>query len=166
MQITSEESSFLVLFENFVQKGEVVWVGIRPASRANIKVLDAVKVTKLGLEGDRSTKNAPTNKRQVTLIQSEHLEAAASFLGISKIDPTLTRRNIVVKGLNLNALKGRKFQIGTAILEMTGFCYPCGRMEENLGKGGFNAMRGHGGITCRVISEGEITLGDAVEVVF
>jgi MOSC domain-containing protein YiiM len=166
MQITSEESSFLVLFENFVQKGEVVWVGIRPASRANIKVLDAVKVTKLGLEGDRSTKNAPTNKRQVTLVQSEHLEAAASFLGISKIDPTLTRRNIVVKGLNLNALKGRKFQIGTAILEMTGFCYPCGRMEENLGKGGFNAMRGHGGITCRVISEGEITLGDAVEVVF
>jgi MOSC domain-containing protein YiiM len=166
MQITSEESSFLGLFENFVQKGEVVWVGIRPASRANIKILDAAKVTKLGLEGDRSTKNAPTNKRQVTLIQSEHLEAAASFLGISKIDPTLTRRNIVVKGLNLNALKGRKFQIGTAILEMTGFCYPCSRMEENLGKGGFNAMRGHGGITCRVISEGEITLGDAVEVVF
>jgi MOSC domain-containing protein YiiM len=166
MQITSEESSFLVLFENFVQKGEVVWVGIRPASRANIKILDAVKVTKLGLEGDRSTKNAPTNKRQVTLIQSEHLEAAASFLGISKIDPTLTRRNIVVKGLNLNALKGRNFQIGTAILEMTGFCYPCSRMEENLGKGGFNAMRGHGGITCRVTSEGEIALGDAVEVVF
>jgi MOSC domain-containing protein YiiM len=166
MQITSEESSFLVLFENFVQKGEVVWVGIRPASRATIKILDAVKVTKLGLEGDRSTNNAPTNKRQVTLIQSEHLEAAASFLGISKIDPTLTRRNIVVKGLNLNALKGRKFQIGTAILEMTGFCYPCSRMEENLGKGGFNAMRGHGGITCRVISEGEIALGDAVEVVF
>jgi MOSC domain-containing protein YiiM len=165
MQIGSEESPFLALFENFVQKGQVLWIGLRPASRANIKVLDAVKVTNLGLEGDRSTKNALTNKRQVSLIQSEHLAAAASFLGISDIDPALTRRNIVVKGLNLNALKGRKFKIGTAILEMTGFCYPCSHMEENLGKGGFNAMRGHGGITCRVISEGEIALGDAVEVV-
>jgi MOSC domain-containing protein YiiM len=165
MLVGSEESPFLALFDNFVQRGEVTWIGIRPASRASIKVVNTVKVTKLGLEGDRSTKNALSNKRQVTLIQSEHLEAVALFLGKSNIDPSHTRRNILVKGLNLNALKGRKFRIGTAVLEMTGFCYPCSRMEENLGKGGFNAMRGHGGITCRVISEGEIALGDVVEAV-
>jgi MOSC domain-containing protein YiiM len=96
------------------------------------------------------------------LIQHEHLQAVASFLGITTIDPNLIRRNIVVKGINLNALKGKQFKIGEAILEMTGFCYPCSRMEENLGKGGFNAMRGHGGITCRVIQEGKIRLGDEV----
>ncbi|MDP1816447.1 MAG: MOSC domain-containing protein [Leadbetterella sp.] len=163
--ITAEEKPFLRLFENFSQVGEVMWIGLRPASRKPIKETSEVNVTETGLEGDRATKNSPSNKRQVTLIQHEHLAAAASFLGKENIDPNLTRRNIVVKGINLNALKGRKFSIGTAILEMTGFCYPCSRMEENLGKGGFNAMRGHGGITCRVIKVGKITLGDKINVI-
>lgn len=163
--ITAEEKPFLSLFENFSQVGEVMWIGLRPPSRKPIKEVSDVNVTETGLEGDRATKNSPSNKRQVTLIQHEHLAAAASFLGKENIDPNLTRRNIVVKGINLNALKGRKFSIGTAILEMTGFCYPCSRMEENLGKGGFNAMRGHGGITCRVIKVGKITLGDKINAI-
>ncbi|MCP9754546.1 MOSC domain-containing protein [Lacihabitans sp. CCS-44] len=162
--ITAEEKPFLSLFENFSQVGEVMWIGLRPASRKPIIEITEVNVTETGLEGDRATKNSPTNKRQVTLIQYEHLAAAASFLGKENIDPNLTRRNIVVKGMNLNALKGRKFSVGTAILEMTGFCYPCSRMEENLGLGGFNAMRGHGGITCRVIETGKIKIGDNIKV--
>ena len=162
--ITAEEFPFKALFENFSQKGEVIWIGLRPASRKPIKEVSEINVIETGLEGDRATKNSPTNKRQVTLIQKEHLEAVASFLGKEKIDPILTRRNIVVKGINLNALKGRKFKIGTAVLEMTGFCYPCSRMEENLGTGGFNAMRGHGGITCRVIEIGKIHIGDSIEL--
>ena len=162
--ITSEESPFKALFENFTQKGEVVWMGLRLATRKEMKAIEEVNVTETGLEGDRATKNSPAKKRQVTLIQEEHLAAVASFLGKENIDPSLTRRNIVVKGINLNALKGRKFTIGEAILEMTGFCYPCSRMEQNLGKGGFNAMRGHGGITCRVIKTGKILLGDKMEL--
>ena len=142
-----------------------MWVGLRPASRKAIKEVLEVNVTETGLEGDRATKNSPSNKRQVTLVQHEHLAAAASFLGKESIDPNLTRRNVVVKGMNINALKGRKFNIGTAVLEMTGFCYPCSRMEENLGVGGFNAMRGHGGITCRVIKVGKIKIGDKVKVI-
>jgi len=162
--ISAEEKPFLSLFENFSQVGEVMWVGLRPASRKAIKEVLEVNVTETGLEGDRATKNSPSNKRQVTLIQHEHLAAAASFLGKESIDPNLTRRNVVVKGMNINALKGRKFNIGTAVLEMTGFCYPCSRMEENLGVGGFNAMRGHGGITCRVIKVGKIKIGDKINV--
>lgn len=162
--ITAEEKPFLSLFENFSQVGEVMWIGLRPASRKAIKEVSEVNVTETGLEGDRATKNSPSNKRLVTLIQHEHLAAAASFLGKENIDPNLTRRNIVVKGINLNALKGRKFSIGTAVLEMTGFCFPCSRMEENLGVGGFNAMRGHGGITCRVIEIGRIKISDNIKV--
>jgi MOSC domain-containing protein YiiM len=164
IMISTEEKPFLSLFENFSQVGEVMWVGLRPASRKAIKEVLEVNVTETGLEGDRATKNSPSNKRQVTLIQHEHLAAAASFLGKESIDPNLTRRNVVVKGMNINALKGRKFNIGTAVLEMTGFCYPCSRMEENLGVGGFNAMRGHGGITCRVIQTGKIKIGDKINV--
>jgi MOSC domain-containing protein YiiM len=160
MEILPEEQQYLRFFENFIQPGQVTWIGIRPEAGKQVKVLEETFAVIGGLTNDHSNKGNPETKRQVTLIQHEHLQAAASFLGKDNIDPSLTRRNIVVKGINLNALKGRKFRIGEALLEMTGFCAPCDRMEENLGKGGYNAMRGHGGITCRVIEEGKIKVGD------
>ena len=75
------------------------------------------------------------------------------------------RRNLLVAGLNLAALRGRRVRIGTAELELTGPCAPCSRMEAALGPGGYNAMRGHGGVTARVVRTGAFTVGDAVTVV-
>jgi MOSC domain-containing protein YiiM len=74
--------------------------------------------------------------------------------------PEQLRRNVVVSGLNLLALKDRSFRLGTALLEMTGDCHPCSRMEEAFGPGGYNAVRGHGGITARVLEGGEVRVGD------
>ena len=54
------------------------------------------------------------------------------------------------------------FRIGTAVLRGTGPCAPCSRMEEALGPGGFNAVRGHGGITAEVVRPGRVALGDSV----
>jgi MOSC domain-containing protein YiiM len=68
----------------------------------------------------------------------------------------------VVSGINLLAFNDAEFTIGTARLKMTGLCHPCSRMEQNLGLGGYNAMRGHGGITCEIIAAGTIKLGDEV----
>jgi MOSC domain-containing protein YiiM len=164
MLTSTSETAFKDLFDNFPQLGKVVWIGVRPQTRQPMKVLEETFANISGLTNDRANKGNPKNKRQVTLIQHEHLKAVASFLGKDNIDPSLTRRNIVVKGINLNALKDKQFKIGDAILEMTGFCFPCSRMEENLGKGGFNAMRGHGGINCRVIEEGKISVGDELIV--
>jgi MOSC domain-containing protein YiiM len=164
MLISTSETAFKDLFGNFPQSGKVVWIGVRPQTRQPMEVLEETFANIGGLTNDRANKGNPNNKRQVTLIQQEHLKAVASFLGKSTIDPSLIRRNMVVKGINLNALKDKQFKIGDAILEMTGFCFPCSRMEENLGKGGFNAMRGHGGINCRVIEEGKIRVGDELIV--
>jgi MOSC domain-containing protein YiiM len=125
--------------------------------------LDRVKITPgKGLEGDRF-KGRETSKRQVTLIQQEHLHAIASCLQNDAIEPQVFRRNIVVSGLNLLALKGKTFRIGGVILEYTGLCHPCSKMETALGAGGYNAMRGHGGITTRVVEGGELALGDNVQ---
>jgi MOSC domain-containing protein YiiM len=162
MAIAKEEKSFTGLFDNFRQSGEVVWIGTRSQSGKPMQVLSEVNANIGGLTGDRSNKGDADSKRQVTIVQWEHLNAVASYIGRENIDPALVRRNIVVKGINLLALKNAKFSIGAAVLEMTGNCFPCNRMEETLGEGGFNAMRGHGGITCRVVLAGSIRLGDKV----
>jgi MOSC domain-containing protein YiiM len=78
------------------------------------------------------------------------------------VAPELVRRNIVVAGLNLLALKEHRFRIGNVLLETSGECHPCSRMEEMLGIGGYNAMRGQGGITARVIEGGPVATGDPV----
>jgi MOSC domain-containing protein YiiM len=157
-----EEIGFKTLFNNYPQHGKIDWIGLRPEKRKPIEVVNEAEIGEKGIIGDRASKNSFNNKRQVTLIQKEHLDSVASFLGKEIIDPSLIRRNVVVSGINLFSLKNKKIIIGEAELEMTGFCYPCSRMEENLGKGGFNAMRGHGGITCRVIKPGKIKIGDIV----
>jgi MOSC domain-containing protein YiiM len=160
----SPDSPLYQLMQNYAQPGKVVWISIRPQRQAPPQIVEKVNAnTENGLIGDHYS-NTTTKSRQVTLIQAEHLQAVASFLGKTEIDPALTRRNIVVNGINLLALKDQLFQIGEAILEMTGECHPCSRMEENLGKGGYNAMRGHGGITAKVIRDGLIQVGDSIQV--
>jgi MOSC domain-containing protein YiiM len=154
------------LLSTLPQQGKVEWIGLRPERRMPLQqVTEVMAVPGQGLIGDRFS-GTVDSKRQVTLIQAEHIATVASFMQIAHLDPGLLRRNIVVSGINLLALKDKQFQIGEAILEMTGPCYPCSRMEENLGPGGYNAMRGHGGITAKVIKEGVIRVGDSVSLIW
>lgn len=157
MAITMDE-----LMGRFARPGRVEWIGLRPGRREALNPVESAEISaEEGLVGDH-WKPRPKTNRQVTLIQKEHIDSMAQMLGRDRIDPGLLRRNIVVSGLNLLSLKGRTFRIGTAVLEMTGNCHPCSRMEENLGEGGYNTMRGHGGITARVISAGSVSVGDEV----
>ena len=142
--------------------GEVKWIGLRPARREDLIPVDRVTaVADHGLQGDHYA-GQPGSGRQVTLIQFEHLAAIGGILGRESVNPHLLRRNIAVGGINLLTLRERRFRIGTALLEGSGPCHPCSRMEENLGEGGLNAMRGHGGITARIIETGVIAVGDPV----
>lgn len=157
-----EQKSIEYLTGQFAQQGSVCMITIRPERGVIPQIVDRVQALEgIGLHGDHY--HSKNGKRQVTLIQKEHLESVASMLGKHGIDPLLVRRNLVIKGINLLALKGKQFCIGDAILEYTGECHPCSRMEENLGVGGYNAMRGHGGITARIIKSGLIVNGDRLE---
>jgi MOSC domain-containing protein YiiM len=153
------------LFDIMPQQGTVTWIGIRPERAAPLMPLPEVQVkANGGLEGDRYN-GGLSGKRQITLIQGEHLDTVAAIMAVDSIDPRLVRRNIVVRGINLLALHNQCFRIGDAVLEGTGYCHPCSRMEKNLGPGGYNAMRGHGGILARVIKPGTIRIGDGVLLV-
>lgn len=149
------------LLNTLPQRGTVEWIGVRPARKAALHALQQVDLmADHGLAGDHYAKAG--GKRQVTLIQAEHLTAVASMLGLAAVDPATVRRNIVVSGINLLALKEKTFFVGSAKLKFTGLCHPCSRMEQLLGPGGYNALRGHGGITASVIEDGSISMGDTV----
>ncbi len=156
------DSPLARLLDAPMRPGVVQWIGTRPARRvAMVPTARATLDPEFGLIGDHY-RNGGTGTRQVTLIGDMDLAAISRFLGLEAVGPERLRRNIVVGGVNLHALRGRRFQLGGAVLEATGDCHPCSRMEEILGVGGYNAVRGHGGITARVVSGGDVQIGDAV----
>ena len=152
--------SLAALTARRARAGRLVWIGVRPARRAPLLAPDAVGIGPAGLDGDR---RARPGKRAVTLIQAEHLPVIAALAGLDAVAPETLRRNLVVAGINLLGLRGRRFRVGDAVLEGTGLCAPCSRMEEALGPGGYAAVRGHGGVTAQVVSAGRAALGDPVD---
>jgi len=143
------------------QEGRVEWIGLRPAKNQMMQnVNTAVAIADRGLEGDRYKSTG--GKRQVTLIQAEHLDALRSLLKAPDLQAATLRRNILVRGINLLALKDKAFKVGNVQMVFTGLCHPCSKMELALGPGGYNAMRGHGGINAKILTDGPISIGDSV----
>ncbi|MCP2015238.1 MOSC domain-containing protein YiiM [Deinococcus sp. HSC-46F16] len=171
----------------FPRPGRLEWIGLREARRAAVRSVPEAELHPLvGLIGDHgklapprlralsgepgeaaTPSHAPPipggpGRRQVTLIQAEHLPVIGALAGLETATPEQLRRNLVVSGLPLLALKDARFRVGEVVLEGTGECHPCSRMEETLGEGGYNAVRGHGGLTARVIRGGVVRVGDVV----
>ena len=154
---------FSELSKQFTKRGRLVEIGLRPAHKQPlISVSEVMADEQYGLIGDRY--QGKSGKRQVTLIQQEHLAVIEAITG-SQISAAMLRRNLVIAGINLLALNKQQFRIGEAVFLATGLCHPCSRMEQIIGPGGYNAMRGHGGLTAQVLSSGLIRIGDEVQPV-
>ena len=148
----------------FPKTGTIEWIGLRNTNNKSIQeVTTAELLAKHGLSGDKSALKAGS-KRQVTIIQAEHLTTIASFINRDYVSAAELRRNIVVSGINLSILNGHFICINEAIVQITGNCAPCQKMEQILGEGGYNAVRNHGGVTAKVEKGGVISIGDKVKV--
>lgn len=146
-------------------EGRVEVIIVRGSPREPAKtILATVALAGVGLADDRLglRGEAELSTRQVTLIQAEHLPVIAGLARVGPIDPVGLRRNLVISGINLLALKNARLSVGGALLEIVGPCRPCSRMEETIGPGGYAAMRGHGGMTARVLAGGPIQVGDGI----
>jgi MOSC domain-containing protein YiiM len=153
------------LRQRFPTPGTITWIGVRPKPRSPVRTPGRIQLKAgHGIQGDHRAQRGGS-KRQVTLLQHEHLAVIAALTGQQQVDPAVLRRNVVISGIAVVALKDVRFRLGTALLKGTGPCHPCSRMEQVLGSGGYNAMRGHGGLTAIVLEDGEATVGDAVQVV-
>jgi len=164
------------LSRQFPHDGRVEAICLRPARNVRaVTVGSVMALADQGLEGDRSADRVATapnrHKRQVTLLQWEHLPLVASWIGLERIDPVVLRRNLVIAGFNLVASRPLfadtpiRLAVGAeVVLVVTGPCEPCSKMEETLGRGAYNALRGHGGLTARIEVGGRIAVGDVVRV--
>jgi MOSC domain-containing protein YiiM len=149
-------------------QGRIEAIVVRGAPRDPARhVEQTLALAGIGLADDRLGRRgeAELSTRQVTLIQQEHLAVIAALARSGPIDPVGLRRNLVVSGINLLSLKNATLRVGEALIQIVGPCQPCSRMEEVIGPGGYAAMRGHGGMTARILEGGVIGVGSPVSVV-
>ncbi|HLL17805.1 MAG TPA: MOSC domain-containing protein [Rubrivivax sp.] len=149
------------------QTGRIQMIVVRGRPRDVARTVQATQALPgIGLADDRLGLRGETKlwTRQVTLIQQEHLAVIAQLAGVPVVDPIRLRRNLVVSGINLLALKNQHVRVGGALLQIVGPCAPCSRMEDEVGVGAYAALRGHGGMTARVLEGGLIEVDSTVTV--
>jgi MOSC domain-containing protein YiiM len=148
--------------------GNVVSIHIAAAGAAPMKSLPQVQALEgQGLEGDRyanklgTYSNEPGSGRDVTLIEIEAIEALQRDYQIA-LEPGLTRRNLVTRGVYLNHLIDREFCVGAVVLRGTRLCDPCTHMEKLTVKGALRGLIHRGGLRAEIVKGGIIRVGDII----
>jgi MOSC domain-containing protein YiiM len=148
--------------------GLVTAIHIAPEAGAPMRSVGSVRaIPGVGLEGDRYALRLghwspnTTVDRNVTLVEAEEIGRLASEHGIV-LGPGETRRNVTTRGIRLNALVGRRFRIGAVVCEGTRLCEPCQYLTDLLGRPVLGPLVHRAGLRARILSEGEIAVGDEV----
>src|SRR5688572_29217182 len=121
-------------------------------------------LTGAGLTGDRysEAKNRRSPDYQVTFIELENIEAFTQATGLP-LTPDMPRRNIITSGIRLNGLCGKRFRVGGARFEGLELCEPCSLFAKRTHRDVLPFFVGKGGLRARIVSGGEIRVGDTIE---
>lgn len=120
-----------------------------------------------GIEGDRNFKEGAAPDTQVTLIEAEAVERFNDATGIG-ISPSAPRRNIVTRGIGLNALVGKEFSVGPTTLQGIELCDPCATLGRRIATGAVDAAQvvrtfaHQAGLRARIVSSGTVAPGDSI----
>jgi MOSC domain-containing protein YiiM len=132
----------------------------RPADKHPMLIVDAAEcVAGRGLRGDRFFDHQPDFKGQVTLFADEVLAALREAFGQPCLPASALRRNVLVAGIDLNALIGRHFTLQGIAFEGVEECRPCYWMDQAVAPGAEAWLRGRGGLRCRILSDGWLRCG-------
>jgi MOSC domain-containing protein YiiM len=153
--------------ERAAWRGHLLHIHIAPAARAPMEHRDTARLQSgLGIEGDRYATGLGTYSplpdiREVTLIETETLEALRRDHGIV-LAPEQHRRNLTTEGVPLNHLVGRRFRVGSVLLEGGRLNTPCRYLDMITGLTVCDLMVHRSGLNARIIEGGEIRPGDPI----
>lgn len=156
-------------------EGSVDAIHIAPEAGAEMQSLTVVRaVADRGLEGDRyfdragswsgeKGRDLPPEDRALTLFEAEALDIVERDAGI-ELEPADHRRNITTRNVAVDHLLDERFQIGGAVCEGIEICEPCAYLESLTEEGVLSALVHRGGLNVRIVSSGEISVGDQIAV--
>lgn len=128
-----------------------------------VAVGSATAVAGCGLEGDRYFGEDLAPARQLTLVDAAVLDAVAEADPTLALAPGESRRQLTTSGVDLNALVGQEFMVGPVRCRGIELCEPCSHLEKHTGRAGImRALVHRGGLNAEILSDGEISVGDAV----
>ena len=127
----------------------------QPAGTAPLVELDeAVLVAGKGIEGDRFFDWKEDYKGQVTFFSLEVWESLCAEFQVEDRGPGVFRRNIIVRGADLNALIGEEFEVQGVRFLGTAEASPCHWMEEAFHPGAEKSLHRRGGLRAKVLTSG------------
>jgi MOSC domain len=145
--------------------GSVEALAVAPAAEAPMELVQHADAhAGRGLAGDRyfdaagTFSNPYSNGHDLTLIEAEVVDE----LGVA---PEVPRRNVVTRGIDLNALVGRRFHVGEVECEGQRLCEPCAHLQRLTEPRLLRDLVHRGGLRADVVSDGVIALGDDVRPV-
>jgi len=128
-----------------------------PAGTNPITEVDSVEcVAGQGLQGDRYFAEQEDSKGQITFFAWEVYRDLCQQLGITDQPPSALRRNVITEGLDLNALIGTEFEFQGIRFLGTEECRPCYWMDQAVGPGAEDKMRGRGGLRAKILTTGTL----------
>jgi MOSC domain len=143
--------------------GTVTAIVLAPAAEAPLRSVErAQAIAGRGLLGDRYADGTGTfspgggRGRDLTLVAAEVLEDVG-------LDPVEARRNLIVRGVDLDALRGRRFRVGAVECLGQRRCEPCAHLERLTRPGVLRALAHRGGLRADVLRGGDLRVGDPVE---
>jgi MOSC domain-containing protein YiiM len=153
-----------------IDQGRVEWIHIASAAGEPMRALERVRAAAgEGLEGDRYRSNTGhwsairRSGDRLTLVEAEEVESIAATYGLD-LPPGSTRRNLTTRGVRLDELIGRRFRIGELECRGVRRCEPCSYLDQLLDQEVLRVLVHRGGIRVEIVSDGEIAVGDPIEV--
>lgn len=148
-------------------RGTIESIHVAPAAKAPMQAVEHARAFPgVGLEGDRyalqqGTFFKPQPDFELTLIEAEAIEALHRDYGV-ELAAGDARRNLVTRGVPLNHLVGREFQIGDVRIRGLRLCEPCSHLEAVTGRPLIKGLRHRGGLRAQILSQGTIRVGDSL----
>ena len=114
-----------------------------------------------GIEGEYHWSEEPEPGQSITLVAAEALTGLREDTGI-ELSHEASRRNVLTRGIDLNALVGRRFMVGEVECEGVELCEPCNTLAKLTERGVLRGLVHRGGLRADILSGGRIAVGDAV----